>query len=377
MMRSTMVLMGFVLLVTPAAAQLHSGGNSAFVYEQYSFDSGLAYSGISELTVPLTFSTYLSNRTHLTVSGGLTRVSLTGDPDVGLEDKEISGIVDTEARLVVDLIPDRLSFLATAVVPTGIEALEVQEETILAALSSPVIGFSTTRLGGGGRIGGGLVGVVPVGQMALGMAGTYTHSVGYSPVLGHDMEWQPGAEIRLRAGLEGTVGPQSYLRVATVFASRQADKLDGEEKGEVGTQIHFYAALNQGLGSSSLTLYLIDSYRSAPQIEATSVGAVQVPKGNLIALGGKLDFPLSRGLTIVPKAEFRRMSEAPRDRTGSGSLESAGSTLRAGADLKYPLNPNLSLVVEATGLFGSVGVGDGTTVGTSGFRGGVHLVFRR
>ena len=52
------------------------------------------------------------------------------------------------------------------------------------------------------------------------------------------------------------------------------------------------------------------------------MGAVQVPKGNLIALGGKLDFPLSRGLTIVPKAEFRRMAEAPRDQAGSGSMES-------------------------------------------------------
>ena len=229
MMRPAMVLVGLVLLVTPAAAQLQTGGNSAFVYEQYSFDSGLAYlrdvCGSRPAALPLPGPGRRCRRT-----GPLAGA---GDPDVGLDDKEIAGIIDTEARLVVDLIPDRLSLLATGVLPTGIEALEVQEEAILAALSSPVIGFSTTRLGGGGRVGGGLVGALPVGQMALGLAGTYTHSVGYSPVLGHDMEWQPGAEIRLRAGLEGTVGPQSYLGCPTIFASRQADKLDGEEQGEV------------------------------------------------------------------------------------------------------------------------------------------------
>ena len=377
MTRSTVVWIALFILAAPASAQTQSGGNTAFLYEHYSFESGLAYKAVSELTLPLTLSMYLSNRASLTLSGGLTRVSLTGDPAEGLEDQEISGIIDTEARLVVDLVPDRINFLATAVLPTGMEALEVDEEAIISALSSQVIGYSTAQLGGGGRVGAGLVGAFPVGEMALGLAGTYTHSLAYNPVLGQPTEWKPGGEIRIRAGLEGTVAPQSYLRVATIFASRQADQLGGTSRGGVGNQFHIYAALNQGLESSSLTLYLFDSYRSAPQIEATSLGAVQVPKGNLLALGAKLEIPVARETRLIPKAEFRRLSDAARDAIGNGSLESAGSTFRVGADLKHPLNERLALVLEANGLFGSVGAGDGTTVGVTGFRGGLHLEYRR
>ena len=377
MMRSTVVSVALFSLVMPLSAQTQVGGNGAFLYEKYSFDAGLSYTDVSEVTVPLTFSTHFGNRTLFTLSTGATQVSLTGDPDVGLQDQEISGIIDTEARLVIDLVPDRVSFLVTGVLPTGMEALEIEEEAVLTALSSQVIGFSTTRLGGGGRAGAGIVGAFPVGEMALGLAGTYTYSAGYSPLADNTAEWQPGGEIRIRAGLEGTVAPRSYLRVAAIFAARQPDKMDGIEQGEVGNQFHVYASLNQGIQSSSLSLYMFDSYRSAPQIESTTIGTVLLPKGNLLALGAKLELPLARGTALVPKAEYRKLTEASRDGVGDGGLEAAGSTFRIGADLKHSLNPNWAVVVEGNGLFGDVGAGDGSTIGVSGFRGGLHLEFRR
>jgi hypothetical protein len=319
----------------------------------------------------------MGNRTHVTLSSGVTRVSLTGDPSVGLEDQEISGLIDTEARLVVELIPDRVSFLATGVLPTGIGTLEVDEEAVLTALSSQVIGFSTTRLGGGGRAGAGFVGAFPVGEMALGLAGSYTYSSAYTPLQSQPTEWKPGGELRIRAGLEGPVAPQSYIRLAAIYASRQADELDGDPQAEMGNQIHVYGALNQGINGSSLTLYLFDSYRSAPQLEVTTIGTVMVPKGNLLGLGAKLEIPIARETRLIPKAEFRRLTEAPREGLFDGSMEAAGSTFRVGADLKHPLNPNLALVLEGNGLFGNVGTGRGSTVGVSGFRGGLHLEFRR
>lgn len=377
MIRSTVVCLGIFVLTLPASAQVQSGVNTAVLFEKYTFDSGLAYTDVSELTIPLTFSFPMGNRATLTLSSGITRVSLTGDPSAGLPDQEISGVIDSEARLVVDLVPDRVSLLATAVAPTGMEALEIDEGSILTALSSQVIGFSTTRLGGGGRAGGGIVAAFPVGQMAFGIAGTFTQSVAYNPVLGLDTEWRPGAEIRVRAGLEGTVAPQSYLRIAAIFASRQADELDGVEQSEVGEQLHIYASLNQGIQSSALTLYVFDSYRSAPQVDATSIGAALLPKGNLLGLGGKLEVPVARETRLVPKVEFRKLTEAPRDGAGDGSLEAAGSTLRVGADLKQRLSPTLALVLEGNGLFGNVGDGAGGTVGVSGFRAGLHLEFRK
>ena len=48
-----------------------------------------------------------------------------------------------------------------------------------------------------------------------------------------------------------------------------------------------------------------------------------------------------------------------------------------GADFKQPLSQGLALVLEANGLFGNVGAGNGETVGVTGFRGGLHLEYRR
>ncbi len=61
---------------------------------------------------------------------------------------------------------------------------------------------------------------------------------------------------------------------------------------------------------------------------------------------------------------------------GDGSLEPAGSTFRIGADLRQPLSPRFALVLEANGLFGDVGTFEGTEIGVSGFRGGIHLEIR-
>jgi hypothetical protein len=41
------------------------------------------------------------------------------------------------------------------------------------------------------------------------------------------------------------------------------------------------------------------------------------------------------------------------------------------------MGPGIALVLEANGLFGNVGKGDGATTDVSGFRVGLHLQIRR
>ncbi len=365
------------LIPSQLSAQANVDVNTAFLFERYSFESGLSYSEVSEVTLPVTLSAPLGRRGLLTVSGGYARIGVAPPSSGSQEEQVVSGLVDTEARLVVELVPDRFNLLMTAVAPTGMEALEVGEEALLTALSSQVVGFSTTSLGSGGRAGAGFVGAFPVGDMALGFAGSYSHSLAYSPVVGQPGEWKPGGELRIRAGLEGTVGPQTYLRVAAIVGVRQEDQLDGEEHGGIGNQFHTYFTLNHGFSSGTLTVFAVNSYRSAPQVEPTAIGAVRLPKGNLLSLGARAEIPITRLTRVAPRVEFRRLAEAAREGPGDGSLESAGTTFRVGADLKHPLNRNLALVVEANGLFGNVGNGEGGTFDVSGFRAGIHLEVRR
>lgn len=376
MIRAMVVSLGLFLVVTDLAAQARVEVNTAVLFESYEFDAGLPFTGVTQLSVPLTVGVPLGRAGVLTLSSGLTKIDLTASEGLGQGDRSLSGIVDTEARVSFSLVPERFSLLLTAVAPTGIEALEIGEGPILTALSSQVVGFSTTNLGAGGSAGAGFAGSLPMGEMALGFAGTFTHAMAYAPVLGEESEWKPGDEIRIRAGLEGPVGTNSYVRIASVFSRRGKDKLGEEDMGGVGNRIHGYVALNQGMGNGALTLYLFDSYRSAPQVESTAAGAVVLPKGNLLALGAKAAIPVGRETRLMPRVEYRRLTEASREGLGDGAMEGAGSTIRIGADLRQPLSPRLSLVVEATGLFGNVGALDSGEVGVSGFRGGVHLEIR-
>jgi len=376
MMRATVFLIGSLLLVADLSAQVQVEANTAFLFEKYEFDPGLAYSSVAQTSVPVTIAAPMGRIGTLTVSSGFTRIELTASGDANRDDRTLSGIVDNEARLVLNLVPGRLNLLLTAVAPTGIEGLKIDEGPFRTALSSQVIGFSTTTLGTGGAAGAGIAGAIPVGTMALGVAGTYTHALAYNPVLGQDYQWKPGGELRVRAGLEGTVGENGYLRVAGVFARRQKDKLGDEERGAIGNRIHAYVALNQGMGSGAMTLYAFNSYRSAPQVEPTFAGAVILPKGNLLVLGAKAAIPVGGETRFMPRVEFRRLTEASREGLGDGAMEAAGSTIRIGADLRKPLNSRFAMVLEANGLFGNAGAFDGGEVGVHGFRGGVHLEIR-
>ena len=85
-----------------------------------------------------------------------------------------------------------------------------------------------------------------------------------------------------------------------------------------------------------------------------------------MALGGEAAIPVGRETRLVPRVEFRRLTEASREGTGDGSMESAGSTIRIGADLRQPLSPRFALVLEANGLFGDVGDRNGGLVGVRG-----------
>ncbi|NNF39255.1 MAG: hypothetical protein HKN71_11360 [Gemmatimonadetes bacterium] len=365
-----------LLLATVLHGQSPTGWRSAVLMERYDFDAGLTYEAVTQATLPLTATADLGDRTRLVVSGGFTWARLTpGDAEI--PEAEIRGPVDTEARLLVTLIPERLTLLVSGVVPTGTEALEVDELDVAGALVNRAIGYAVPNLGSGGQAGVGFVGAVPWDDMALGLGATYVHAVAYAPVPGQNEHWKPGGQWRFRGGVEGPVGPRTYLRATTELGLRGEDSFDDDAVGTAGRTVHGYVSVNHGTDSGSLTVYVMDSYRSAPQVEATSLGPVRMPRGNLFAVGGRMEFRLGGALHLVPRVEYRNLREALADAETTGSLDPAGSTLRLGSDLRVAIGSGLGLVFEANGLFGNVGDGVGSTVGVRGLRAGVHLAVLR
>jgi hypothetical protein len=360
------------LLEAQVPVRVRGGG----FYESYSFDPGLPFRSVSEVALPLTIDVGLGRYATLTLSSGFVSVSLER-VDSAAADQTLSGALDTELRLGVNVIPGRLIVLASGALPTGITSVEEEELTILAALASDVVGFAVPSVGSGGTLGGGVVGAIPLGRFALGLGATYTHALSYQPVVGQTDEIRPAAEIRGRAGIEGPLGRTTYLRVATVVARRGKDEFAGASQNGVGMRFIGYGELAQGFGNLQLTLYGYDVYRGSPQLEATAVGQAILPKGNLIVSGLRFSLPVTRTTTILPRAELRYSSQAQGayDSTGSfvqGPMEKAGTSWRFGVDLRQHLAGPFAMVASGGVLTGNLVQAD-TDIGLSGYRFGLLL----
>jgi len=347
---------------------------TAVLFENYSFDSLLVFRSVSQLSVPVVIGARLGQAVELTVSGGYVRTDLkTRDPSQ-LGDQQLSGPVDTEVRVGYHLVPDRIILVATGAVPSGRKTVALEQLAILGALSSDIIGFSAANLGSGGNVGGGFVGAFPLGRWALGMGATYRYSLSYQPIADRpDTSLQPGAELRLRAGIEGPLARRTYLRFAGIFASRQKDRVNQRALHGVGNRLIGYLAINQGLGRGALTLYALDVFRSDPQIEPTAAGAAILPRGNLFTFGGSLAWRLADRLTLAPRFEYR--SAALAQDTSDTALRRAGESWRLGAELRQDLASSFSLILQGSVLAGSV-VQAASETGLGGYRFGAVVELR-
>jgi hypothetical protein len=377
MIRATLsLLVATVTLGTVARAQTRVAVRTAVHVESYSFGSGSStYPRASQLSIPLGVTIDLGRFGNVALSGGYANTLLSSDVD-SVPDQRVAGATDTQLRLSINLVPDRLVALVEGALPTGVSEIASTELDAAGVISRDLIGFTTNSFGTGGGLGGGLVGAVPAGKMALGFGATYTQPFTYEPIQPQTgtFRLRVGGELRMRAGLEGPLGRRSYLRAAGVFAVRQNDQVNDSTVNGVGNRVTGYLTFNQGIGqSTSLTLYGFDVYRGTPSIEGSALGLSALPKGNLFSLGGRLAVGAGRAAMVTPSVEYRLSHAAPPDpadpndpaTAGSGSLQKLGSSVRAGVSLAYEISNSAALVLNGSGLFGSTVVQNGDF---SGFR---------
>lgn len=368
-----------VLAVSSAVATVAHGqgydfiARGAYFAESYTFDDGLGYKNVSEYSWPVGINASLGRRLDLALSSGYVIVRLESAVPDQLPDQRLSGILDTEARLSYHVVPGRLIIFGTGIIPTGIQTVSAEQLSILGAIASDLIGFTATTLGSGGTVGGGFAGAMPVGRLAIGLSGTYTNPLSYVPVLGDSKALIPGAELRLRAGLEGPLGRRTYLRTAFIWAARQQDVVGDSTQNGVGDRFIGYVSANHEIGPGTATLFAFDVFRSNATLEPGLVGAAILPRGNLLAVGGRYDWRLGLQTTLAPRAEFRVSNVAPPE--GETKLILAGQSFRAGVDLRRQFGRSLIGVLQVDGLTGFV-VQAGERIGMKGFRASVHAEWR-
>ncbi len=358
-----------------ALAQGRWSGRTAVLYESYTFGAGLVFDRVSEMTVPVGLSYDFGRLGNIALSSGYASVDLRSADAIKLANQKLSGPLDTEARLSLNVMQGRVVALLTGALPTGTKTVQQEELSVLGAISSDVVGFAASNLGSGGNLGGGFAAALPLGRWAAGLGATFRQPMSYRPVLGEDDQLKPGTEVRLRAGIEGPLARRTYLRTAAILARTSKDRIafagvDSTRNG-VGNRLITYLSVNQGFQSFSLTAYGFDVLRGDPQIEQTAVGAAILPRGNLFALGGRLDFPLRETTTISPNAEWRTSAAAP-DTITTAKLERLGASLRFGVDVRHRLTSSTALVLQGGGTSGHI-IQAGSRVNLSGYRVALHL----
>ncbi len=362
-----------LLAAMPLAAQQPRAdlatARSGVILDAYSFGSGFAFDNVVEWTVPVTVSQHVGQRLTVDLSAAFARAS--GATTSG--NFRVSGFTDTDVRASWATGSGHLILAVAATLPTGQETVPDSTVPLLSALATELLAFTTPTLGSGGGATGGFATAFRLGERwAGGVAASYRWHAGYTPVAGGG-RLEPGGEGRVRLGVEGPVGARGggYFRGAAVYTASGVDTTassaatpNGSRSG-IGDRILVYSSISLPAGASSLVFYGYDMYRLRPRgLTASDSNTVQVPRGNVFALGARLERTLSPALGLAPNVEFRS------ELTGAsaGSLTLLGWLVRPGVDLRYRASGRVTLLVQGQTAFGRLANGNGGSVALVGPR---------
>lgn len=363
----TLLLVSVAASAAPAQSPFGTALRTGVYFESYSFGTGLAFDRISEMTIPFAVTQRVGNRVVVDLGTAYASASVR---EAGGTTIDHSGLIDTDIRVTASLMPGRLLFTLVGTLPTG--AAEVPDTTIplFGATATDLLGFTTPGFGSGGGVSAGLASAFKLGQnWAVGTGASYRQGSSYTPVAGGS-EMSPGGEVRARVGIEGPFGGGKYFRGAFIYTTSGPNDMSGGGQTLIGDRALAYAAMSMPLGRNSLSIYGWEMRRLRPR-HFDEPGAISVPRGNVLALGARLERPLSPKTTLVPLLEFRHELTGPTEK-----MVLLGYLVRTGTDVRYRLSDRATAVVQAQLAFGQLN-DEGQSVSLIGPRLGMLIEWSR
>lgn len=363
-------LLAFVCALAPGGLVAQIGttlARTGVYFESYSFGRGLAFDRISELTIPVSLTQRFGNRVVLDVATAFASAS---SDQAGGGTIEHSGFIDTDLRATVSAVPGRLLLTFVGTVPTGATTVPDTTIPLFGATATDLLAFTVPNFGAGGGFSSGFASAFPIGSnWALGGAASYRVGASYVPVTGGS-RLVPGGEVRARLGIEGPFGQGKYFRGAILYAASGANDIGGGQQTSIGDRVLAYVSASLPAGRAHLSLYGWEMRRLRARDHADSATVV-VPRGNFLALGARLEAPLSPNATLVPLLEFRHELTGPTDK-----MELLGYLLRTGTDLRYRFSDRATGVIQAQIAFGTL-QDEGTRASLFGSRIGALIEWSR
>lgn len=300
---------------------------SGFEVRGFSFDSGLSVSKASQWHLPFAFVAPLGRRLSVDLSASYVGSSLT---TAGGNTETITGLTDTQLRLLYTLQRDRLAASLVVNLPTGQRSVTESQFAVSGAVGSNFLSFPVSGLGTAFGVTGGLALAARAGAWNVGMAGSVRYLGAYEPFSDATATYTPGIEGRVRAGVDRLFGARTRVLVGVSGSTFSTDEFAGGGGGlgagnyKPGTRFIGDVALVHVAGSTTITLAAWDYYRLAGSLgDSTALDT----KENVLNIELRAGFRAGPRVQVVPLVAFRQWN--PGDELG-GRLYSGGMTFYVG-----------------------------------------------
>jgi len=286
----------------------------------YSFDPGIGTKSVTQWNVPLVAVAPLGRKMSL----DLTTFVVSGRVETYAGTAEtLSGMTDTQLRLLYTMSRDRLVGSVSLNVPTGVQAASTTQYGVAGAVGSSYLSFPVSNAGTAFGVTGGLAYAQRAGAWNTGLSGSVRYLGSYTPFSSDPLSYRPGIEARVRAGAERLVGRQARLLVGGTVSTFSTDTYGGSTSlasGSYapGTRFIGELAFVRVIGRSTLTLAAWDFYRLAGD---TSGFSNPDTKENVLNGELRLTYPIVPRLRVEPMVAYRQWN--PSDYLG-GRLTSGG-----------------------------------------------------
>jgi hypothetical protein len=346
-MRSMQRTAVVAFLICAGAGSLHGqasdalysrwAGYTGFQFQSYSFSSP-AGAKASEWAIPFVMVAPLGDHMSADLTAHYANGKVNGG---GGPDQTLSGLTDTQLRLLYTLNRDRAVVSLSVNLPTGQHTLSTQQFAVYGALGSNYLSFPVGDFGTAFGLTGGLAFATPAGSWNLGLSGAVRYTASYT--LFSDsaatQSYKPGIEFRGRLGADRLVGQSSRLLIGVTASTFSNDQLSGTTgtvaSGSLapGLRVIGDAGWASAIGNSTLSLAVWDYYRA----KGTFADSITTGSENILNAEARFLIPVSPRVSVTPIVGVR---------TWNPSGQTGGTYVTGGVGAHFGLGDQLSAGVE-------------------------------
>jgi hypothetical protein len=334
-------------------------------FETYEFlDAGeLGLERLSLVTLPFAVRGRPLDRLQLQLSGAFARGTITRTDG---SEATLSGPTDTELRASYVFGRDLVVVSASYLLPTGSSAHTLDEAEVAGTIAADLLPFRISQWGSGGGLALSTAVAVPVNGFGVGVSVGYTLAQEYDALQLSDQEawrYRPGDELRLRLGIDRTVGETGKAALVFNLQRYDEDRLRGQGLLQPGSRYDVTGSYSFAAGpAANGVTYLGIAHRNAATFGAEAgqdpfFAGMEIPAQDLVFAGAGFRVPVREGV-IVPTVEGRLFRRS--DGLNQGHL------MGLGAALEWPVGSVL-LIPSVRSRFGKVLLWEGEE---ASFRGG-------